>query len=154
MQRGRAGCVQHAMHTPTHAPTARLQELLQRESNVQHVKAPVVVVGDTHGQFHDLLEIFKIAGGWQRQARRAAPRQHPQSCRRLAGRMRHTRDQPMHPQACMHAPCSAMRCAARPAAASCNSSHGARLPAQALHPTPISCSWATTWTEATTAWKR
>lgn len=28
-----------------------------------HVKAPVVVVGDTHGQFHDLLEIFKIAGG-------------------------------------------------------------------------------------------
>lgn len=27
-----------------------------------HVKAPVVVVGDTHGQFHDLLEIFKIAG--------------------------------------------------------------------------------------------
>lgn len=27
-----------------------------------HVAAPVVVVGDTHGQFHDLLEIFKIAG--------------------------------------------------------------------------------------------
>lgn len=27
-----------------------------------HVRAPVVVVGDTHGQFHDLMEIFKIAG--------------------------------------------------------------------------------------------
>jgi hypothetical protein len=39
-----------------------LQELLQQEPNVTHVKAPVVVVGDTHGQFHDLLEIFKIAG--------------------------------------------------------------------------------------------
>jgi hypothetical protein len=26
------------------------------------VRAPVVVVGDTHGQFHDLMEIFKIAG--------------------------------------------------------------------------------------------
>jgi serine/threonine-protein phosphatase 2A catalytic subunit len=39
-----------------------LQELLQREPNVTHVKAPVVVVGDTHGQFHDLMEIFKIAG--------------------------------------------------------------------------------------------
>lgn len=38
------------------------QELLQMEPNVTHVKAPVVVVGDTHGQFHDLLEIFKIAG--------------------------------------------------------------------------------------------
>lgn len=39
-----------------------LQELLARESNVTHVRAPVVVVGDTHGQFHDLMEIFKIAG--------------------------------------------------------------------------------------------
>lgn len=39
-----------------------LQELLSRESNVTHVRAPVVVVGDTHGQFHDLMEIFKIAG--------------------------------------------------------------------------------------------
>jgi hypothetical protein len=29
---------------------------------VTHVSAPVVVVGDTHGQFHDLIEIFKIAG--------------------------------------------------------------------------------------------
>lgn len=26
------------------------------------MRAPVVVVGDTHGQFHDLMEIFKIAG--------------------------------------------------------------------------------------------
>lgn len=47
---------------PLHAPPP--QELLQQEANVTHVKAPVVVVGDTHGQFHDLLEIFKIAGGW------------------------------------------------------------------------------------------
>lgn len=39
-----------------------MQELLARESNVTHVRAPVVVVGDTHGQFHDLMEIFKIAG--------------------------------------------------------------------------------------------
>ena len=39
-----------------------MQELLQHEKNVTHVSAPVVVVGDTHGQFHDLMEIFKIAG--------------------------------------------------------------------------------------------
>lgn len=38
------------------------QELLQSEPNVTAVRAPVVVVGDTHGQFHDLMEIFKIAG--------------------------------------------------------------------------------------------
>lgn len=29
---------------------------------MSHVRAPVVVVGDTHGQFHDLMEVFKIAG--------------------------------------------------------------------------------------------
>ncbi len=41
---------------------AKCKELLQQEANVTHVHAPVVVVGDTHGQFHDLMEIFKIAG--------------------------------------------------------------------------------------------
>lgn len=28
------------------------------ESNLVHVRAPVTVCGDTHGQFYDLLEIF------------------------------------------------------------------------------------------------
>ncbi|KAJ8126477.1 hypothetical protein O1611_g7160 [Lasiodiplodia mahajangana] len=42
---------------------AKTKELLMRESNVVHVRAPVTVVGDIHGQFYDLIEIFKI-GGW------------------------------------------------------------------------------------------
>ncbi|RKF79910.1 putative serine/threonine-protein phosphatase C22H10.04 [Golovinomyces cichoracearum] len=41
---------------------AKTKELLMQESNVVHVRAPVTVVGDIHGQFYDLVEIFKIGG--------------------------------------------------------------------------------------------
>ena len=34
-----------------------------KESNVVHIAAPVTVVGDIHGQFFDMIEIFRI-GGW------------------------------------------------------------------------------------------
>ena len=33
-----------------------------KESNVVHIAAPVTVVGDIHGQFFDMVEIFKIGG--------------------------------------------------------------------------------------------
>lgn len=41
---------------------AKTKELLMRESNVVHVAAPITVVGDIHGQFYDLIEIFRIGG--------------------------------------------------------------------------------------------
>lgn len=40
----------------------KIKELLIKESNVVHIQAPVTVVGDIHGQFHDLIEIFRIGG--------------------------------------------------------------------------------------------
>ena len=40
----------------------KAREILLQESNVQPVKCPVTVCGDVHGQFHDLIELFKIGG--------------------------------------------------------------------------------------------
>ena len=38
------------------------REVLIEESNVQPVRCPVTVCGDVHGQFHDLMELFRIGG--------------------------------------------------------------------------------------------
>ena len=40
----------------------KAREILIDESNVQPVKCPVTVCGDIHGQFQDLLELFRIGG--------------------------------------------------------------------------------------------
>lgn len=38
------------------------RSILFEEWNVQPVKCPVTVCRDIHGQFHDLLELFRIGG--------------------------------------------------------------------------------------------
>jgi len=40
----------------------KAKEVLSQESNVVSVRAPVTVCGDLHGQFQDLIELFRIGG--------------------------------------------------------------------------------------------
>jgi hypothetical protein len=39
-----------------------VKELLMEENNVQPVFTPVTVCGDVHGQFYDVLELFRVSG--------------------------------------------------------------------------------------------
>jgi serine/threonine-protein phosphatase 2A catalytic subunit len=38
----------------------KAREALIEESNVQPIKCPVTVCGDVHGQFYDVMELFRI----------------------------------------------------------------------------------------------
>jgi serine/threonine-protein phosphatase 2A catalytic subunit len=40
----------------------KAREIMMDEANVQPVSSPVTVCGDVHGQFYDLLELFRIGG--------------------------------------------------------------------------------------------
>mmetsp|Transcript_4148 Transcript_4148/g.4814 ORF Transcript_4148/g.4814 Transcript_4148/m.4814 type:complete len:321 (+) Transcript_4148:159-1121(+) len=40
----------------------RVREELIKEPNILEVQPPVTLVGDIHGQFYDLLELFKVGG--------------------------------------------------------------------------------------------
>ena len=46
----------------TEALKTKAKEILRDEANVQPVPAPVTVVGDIHGQYHDLAELFLLGG--------------------------------------------------------------------------------------------
>ncbi len=41
---------------------AKAKEILIEEANVQKIDSPVTICGDVHGQFEDVLELFKVGG--------------------------------------------------------------------------------------------
>lgn len=40
----------------------KAKEVIRKEANVPIVQSPVTICGDIHGQFYDLLELFKMCG--------------------------------------------------------------------------------------------
>lgn len=41
---------------------AQARDILIEESNIQRVDSPVTICGDIHGQFYDLMELFRVGG--------------------------------------------------------------------------------------------
>ncbi|CAD8073596.1 unnamed protein product [Paramecium primaurelia] len=46
----------------THIICELVKEILVEEANIVYVNTPVIICGDIHGQYFDLLELFKIGG--------------------------------------------------------------------------------------------
>ena len=39
-----------------------MKEIFLKEDNICFLKSPITLVGDVHGQFYDVLELFRVGG--------------------------------------------------------------------------------------------
>ena len=47
---------------PFAASYSKVSEILRKETNVVKINSPCTICGDIHGQFFDLIELFRIGG--------------------------------------------------------------------------------------------
>ena len=40
----------------------KVKDIFAKESNVVQLNSPITLVGDVHGQFYDVLELFRVGG--------------------------------------------------------------------------------------------
>ena len=40
----------------------KAKEILSKEQNLVQLSSPITICGDIHGQFEDLIELFKVGG--------------------------------------------------------------------------------------------
>lgn len=40
----------------------KARDIFLEESNIQQIHSPITVCGDIHGQFYDLIELFRVGG--------------------------------------------------------------------------------------------
>jgi serine/threonine-protein phosphatase 4 catalytic subunit len=40
----------------------KARDIFLEESNIQEISSPITVCGDIHGQFYDLVELFRVGG--------------------------------------------------------------------------------------------